>query len=43
MSGYTQLTRVERYQIYVLKKAGLSQTTIAENSASIYRKVSNGP
>ena len=30
MRGYTQLTHEERYQIYVLKKAGKSQTEIAE-------------
>ena len=30
MSGYTQLTREERYQIYILKKDNYSQTQIAE-------------
>ncbi len=29
MRGYTQLTQEERYQIYVLKKAGHNQTVIA--------------
>jgi IS30 family transposase len=29
MSGYTQLTQEERYQIYILKKAEYSQTEIA--------------
>ncbi len=29
MSGYTQLTQEERYQIYILKKAGHSQSEIA--------------
>ena len=29
MSGYTQLTQEERYQIYALKKAGHDQATIA--------------
>jgi len=30
MRGYTQLTREERYQIYILKKDNYSQTQIAE-------------
>ncbi|KPJ97340.1 MAG: transposase, partial [Desulfobacterales bacterium SG8_35] len=30
MSQYTQLTREQRYQIYALMKAGLSQTAIAK-------------
>ena len=30
MSGFTQLTQEERYQIYILKKAEYSQTQIAE-------------
>ena len=30
MSGYTQLTQEERYQIYILKKAQYSQTEIAD-------------
>jgi IS30 family transposase len=30
MRGYTQLTQEERYQIYILKKAGYNQTAIAE-------------
>ena len=30
MRRYTQLTREQRYQIYALKKAGLSQTRIAD-------------
>jgi len=30
MSGYTQLTQEERYQIYILKKAEYSQAEIAE-------------
>ena len=30
MRGYTQLTQEERYQIYILKKAGYSQTAIAK-------------
>ena len=30
MSGYTQLTQEERYQIYILKKAEYSQAQIAE-------------
>lgn len=30
MSGYTQLTQGERYQIYILKKAGHRQSEIAE-------------
>ena len=30
MSGYTQLTQEERYQIYILKKAGYNQTEIAD-------------
>jgi len=29
MSGYTQLTQEERYQIYILKKAGYNRTEIA--------------
>ncbi len=29
MKSYTQLTQIQRYQIYALKKAGLSQTRIA--------------
>ena len=29
MSGYTQLTQEERYQIYILKKAEYSQAQIA--------------
>jgi len=29
MSGYTQLTQEERYQIYILKKAGYNKTEIA--------------
>ncbi len=29
MNSYTQLTIEQRYQIYGLKKAGFSQTTIA--------------
>jgi len=29
MSNYTQLTQEERYQIYILKKAGNKQTEIA--------------
>jgi len=28
--SYTQLTQEERYQIYILKKAGHSQSEIAE-------------
>ena len=30
MRGYTQLTREERYQIYILKKENCSQTEIAD-------------
>ena len=30
MRGYTQLTREERYQIYILKKDNYSQAQIAE-------------
>lgn len=30
MSSYTQLTQEERYQIYILKKAGYNQTEIAD-------------
>ena len=30
MRGYTQLTQEERYQIYALQKAGVSQQEIAE-------------
>ncbi len=30
MSGYTQLTQEERYQIYILKKAEYSQPQIAD-------------
>ncbi len=30
MSGHTQLTQEERYQIYILKKAEYSQVQIAE-------------
>lgn len=30
MSGYTQLTREERYQIYILKKDNYSQTEISD-------------
>ena len=29
MSGYTHLTREERYQIFALKRAGHSQATIS--------------
>ncbi len=29
MSGYTQLTQEQRYQIYALRKAGFNQTVIA--------------
>jgi len=31
MTGYTQLTREQRYQIYALKKAGHNRTAIARN------------
>ena len=30
MRGYTQLTREERYQIYILKKDNYSQTEISD-------------
>ena len=30
MSGYTQLTQEERYQIHILKRAGHTQSEIAE-------------
>ena len=30
MSGYTQLTQEERYQIHILKRAGHNQSEIAE-------------
>jgi len=43
MSGYTQLTREERYQIYILKKDNYSQTQIAEllkrDKSTIYREL----
>jgi IS30 family transposase len=29
--SYSQLTQIQRYQIYVLKKTGCNQTQIAEN------------
>ena len=29
MTGYTQLTQEQRYQIYALKKAGFNHTRIA--------------
>ena len=30
MSGYTQLTQEERYQIHILKRAGHSQSEMAD-------------
>ena len=43
MSGYTQLTQEEQYQIYILKKAGYSQAEIAEllerNKSTVSREL----
>jgi IS30 family transposase len=44
MTGYKQLTREQRYQIYALKKEGHSQTQIARNlgvhTATVSRELS---
>ncbi len=44
MSHYTQLTREQRYQIFALKKVGISQKAIAEeigvNKSTISRELS---